>query len=264
MASCDIVQRMTSESIYVEYLPFSCEEASHVQHLYFDDAVDGGTFKLSVNGNVTAAITWNATIATFLASINSALDALPNLAAGDIVASGASDADITLTATAATALLKYFVIEIYDDSLTQTVPNSNPKLQTEVTTQGSGWVRLSDDISAVDWELSVETVDVTAISEFSRTEIPVADSASGTMSFYKNKGADATPLGLYFTVEGAWGVFRIFPEGKLLGKEIISFRALVESFSESYPDHEKVEQELSFMRQGAWFNRPTTVYSVNL
>lgn len=264
MAVCDIRERMTSENIYIEFLPFACDPANHIQHLYFDAAVDGGTFKLAVNGNVTAAITWNATIATFLASINSALDALPNLAAGDIVASGASDADITLTATTPAAQNKFFLIEIYDDSLTQTVPNSNPHLQTEVTTQGSGWVRLSDDVSAVDWELSVETVDVTAISEYNRTEVPVADSVSGTVSLYKNKLSAGESPALFLTPEKAWGVLRIYPEGKILGKEVIALRALVGSFNETYPDHEKVEQEFAFTRQGAWINRPTTVYSVNL
>lgn len=265
MAVCDIRERMTSESIYIEYLPFSCEEADHIQHLYFDSAVDGGTFKLAVNGNVTAAITFNATIATLLSNINAALDALPNLGAGDIVASGASSADVTLTATTVAAQNKYFLIEIYDDSLTQTVPNSNPHLQTEVTTQGSGWVRLSDDVSAVDWELSVETVDTTAISEYNRTEVPVADSVSGTASFYKNKSTSSgEQFALFLTPEKAWGILRIYPEGKVLGKEVITLRALVENFSETYPDHEKVEQELSFMRQGAWITRPTTVYSVNL
>ena len=267
MASCDIRERMTSEAIYIEFLPFACDPADHVQHLYFDSAVTGGTFKLVVNGHVTAAITFNATIATLLTNINTALDALPNLAAGDIVASGAAITDVTLTATTPDAQDKFFLIEVYDESLTQTVPNSNPKLQTDVTTQGSGWVRLSDDVSAVDWELSVETVDVTAISEYNRTEVPVADSVSGTVSLYKNKLAAASTsaeIALMFTAEGAWGILRIYPEGKILGKEVITLRALIENFSESYPDHEKVEQEISFMRQGAWITRPTTVYSVNV
>jgi hypothetical protein len=113
--------------------------------------------------------------------------------------------------------------------------------------------------------LTVETVDVTAISEYNRTEVPVADSVSGTVSLYKNKAtADVEGLALYFTPEKAWGLLRIFPEGKILGKEIITQRALVSNFSETYPDHEKVEQEFGFSRQGAWIDRPTTVYSVNV
>ena len=351
MAVCDIRERMTSESIYIEYLPFSCDPATHIQHLYFDAAITGGSFKLAVNGNVTAAInlltmpvasvntfvgdtvgselddvghglvvgdkvvfqntggvlpapltvdtlyyvvavptvdsfkvsatsggtaitittvgtgtsSWNKLVANLIININTALDALPNLANGDIVASGTLITDITLTAMAATALLKFFLIEVYSEALTQTVPNSNEHVVTEVTTQGSGWVRLSDDVSAVDWELSVETVDTTAISEYNRTEVPVADSVSGTASFYKNKSTSSgEQFALFLTPEKAWGILRIYPEGKVLGKEVITLRALVENFSETYPDHEKVEQELSFMRQGAWITRPTTVYSVNL
>lgn len=249
-----VTNRITSENIYIEFLPCSTVEATHVQHLYFDSAVDGGTFALWVNGEVTDDITMTGTYGTDEAAIQAALDALPNLATDEITVSGTVITDITLTASDN----KFYRIYIADDSLTQSTPNSNPKLQTAVTTQGAVWTKISTDISAVDWEATAETVDVTSISEYERTEIPVASSVSGTISNYKTQaGTSDIPL-MFF--EGSWGVIRIFPEGKIVGKDVISFRALIESFSEDYPDHEKIEQEVSFMRQGAWINRPSSIW----
>jgi hypothetical protein len=134
-----VTKRITSEKIYIEFLPASLAPATHIQQLFFDAAVDGGTFKLWVNGETTAAITMTGTAATDIASINSALDALPNLSAGDIVASGTVITDITLTATGYGN--GFLLIEVVENLLTQTVPNSNETLITQVTTQGSDWLR---------------------------------------------------------------------------------------------------------------------------
>ena len=159
--------RITSEDIYVEFLPFSvAAPATAIWGLVFDLAVDGGTFKLWVNGETTAAITMTGTAVTDVASINSALDALDNLAAGEIVASGATIDVIVLTATLAPSLLKYIKIIKKDDLLTQGTPNSNEKLQVTINTQGTGWVRVSDELSAFDFEAAVDTVDLTTISEY--------------------------------------------------------------------------------------------------
>jgi hypothetical protein len=66
---------------------------SEVQTLTIGGTPTGGTFKLSFEGFVSAAITWSATNATLLANINTALRAMPNLGASEITA-----ADVSLTA----------------------------------------------------------------------------------------------------------------------------------------------------------------------
>lgn len=252
-----VTDRITSENIYIEFLPCSTVEATHVQKLYFDSAVDGGTFKLWVNGEETAAITFSDTEATLVTNVDAALDALPNLEAAEIALTGSDIADMTLTASA-NGFYRIYIVEGAETTLTQTTPNSNPKLQTEVTTQGAVWTQISRDISSVDWEVTAETVDVTAISEYERTEIPVAESVSGTISTYRtSEGTSEVPLMLF---AGGWGVIRIFPEGKVLGKGVITFRALIETQSDDAPDHEKMEQEFSFMRQGKWINRPSSIW----
>jgi hypothetical protein len=59
---------------------------SEVQTLTIGGSTTGGTFKLTFDGFTTGAITWSATTNTLLANINAALDALPNLENGEVVA----------------------------------------------------------------------------------------------------------------------------------------------------------------------------------
>jgi hypothetical protein len=61
-----------------------------VQTLTIGGTPTGGTFTLTFNGFTTGAITWSATTATLLANINAALDALPHVAAGEILATEGS------------------------------------------------------------------------------------------------------------------------------------------------------------------------------
>ncbi len=261
MALSTVTNRITSKDIYIEFLPCSLAPATHIETWAFDSAVDGGTMKVWYNGEDTAAITITGTPATDIIAVNAALDALPNTTAGDLVLSGTDITDMTLTAT---GVGNGFVRIIQDPdnetTLTQGTPNSNLKLVITVTTQGSDWIRVSGDASSFDWEGSVDVVDVTAISEYEATEIPVKEMVSGSLSLYKVQ-ADSSVVQVQLAMfQGNWGVLRVFPEGKVVGKEVIGLRFLVESFSEDYPDHEKVEQEVSGMRQGAWINVPSSIW----
>lgn len=75
---------------------------NEVQTLTIGGTPTGGTFTLTYDGFTTAAITWVNVNATLLASINTALDALPNGAASAIVATAG-----TLTAGIGTILLTF-------------------------------------------------------------------------------------------------------------------------------------------------------------
>lgn len=75
---------------------------NEVQTLTIGGTPSGGTFTLTLAGWTTAAITWVNVNATLLASINTALDALPNGAASAIVATAG-----TLTAGIGTILLTF-------------------------------------------------------------------------------------------------------------------------------------------------------------
>jgi hypothetical protein len=72
-----------------------------VQTITIGGTPTGGTFTLTLEGYTTTAIPWNATNATLLASIDAALEALPNVGTGGVVtAAGTLTAGIgTVTAT---------------------------------------------------------------------------------------------------------------------------------------------------------------------
>jgi hypothetical protein len=72
-----------------------------VQTITIGGTPTGGTFTLTLEGYTTAAIPWNATNATLLASIDAALEALPNVGTGGVVtAAGTLTAGIgTITCT---------------------------------------------------------------------------------------------------------------------------------------------------------------------
>lgn len=86
----------------------------------------GGTFKLTLNGETTTAIPWNATNATLLASIDTAIEALPSVGSGGVVtAAGTLTAGIgTITVTfSGTNVAKHPVtVMTAASSLTGTAP----------------------------------------------------------------------------------------------------------------------------------------------
>lgn len=242
MAACTVASgRFTSKDILIQYLPCGVA-AVHVQQLAFNSLVTAGTFKLRVNGNETAAITFSATIGTLLASINTALDNLPNLAPGAIVATGTLVTNITLTALAASG---WYTIEISADALTGNT-GADPNLTTLVTTQGSKLYTLSSQISKLDYEVTVDTVDVTAISEYAATEIPVKEMMTFDLSLFQ-----ATEDWQYAVAPGRRGIMYVYEQGKVIGQKYFAFWALFDKVSVSFPDHEVVEASMTGVRQGA-------------
>lgn len=251
MAVCTIDNgRFTSKDILIQYLPCG-EEGEHVQVLSFHADVAAGTFKLRVNGNLTAAITFSATIATLLTNINTALDALPNLAPGDIVATGTLVSAVTLTA----ADIGWFTIDT-DGALLTGNTSDEPNITSEVTTQGSRLYTLSAQISKFDYEVTVDTVDVTAISENEATEIPVKESMSFDLSLFR-----ATEDWNIAVKPGNRGILYVYEQGKFVGRKYFAFWALFDKASISFPDHEVVEADMSGVRQGAMVVPFDSVYA---
>jgi len=116
------------EGVYRPYLNAGVPSAgtNGVQTLTIGGTPSGGTFKLSFDGSITAAITWSATNVTLLANINTALDAAPSVGVAGLVATAgtltAGIGTITLTAGAALARLAINTVAAADNSLTGTAP----------------------------------------------------------------------------------------------------------------------------------------------
>lgn len=243
-----LTNRITSKDIVIEFLPgVPGLSQAHVETLAFATGISAGTYKLRINGKLTGSITFSGTVATHLTAINAALDAA--LGASVLVASGASNALITVTASVA----KWYTI--LQDSVALTGNSTtDPDITQNVTTQGSALVRISTEISKFSYEEKSHVVDVTAISEVSATEIPVKNEMTFSASIYE--AVQDWP----FLFAGQTGIYYVYDQGKVSGKHWFSFRGVLEGVTKDYPDHEKVELKLSGKRQGAMLAPFNSIY----
>jgi hypothetical protein len=93
-----------------------------VQTLTIGGTPTGGTFRLAHGGFVTADITWTAVDATLVSAIDAALEALPSIGTGGVVA-----ADSTLTSGIGDVTLTFGkavvpVVTVNKNALTGTLP----------------------------------------------------------------------------------------------------------------------------------------------
>ena len=107
-----------------------------VHTLTFGGTPTGGTFKLSLSGELTAAITWSATNATLVSNIDAALEALPSVGTGGVVtAEGTMTAGIgTITVTFSGTNVAKRVIPVM--TVTSSLTGTSPTLVDAVTTAG--------------------------------------------------------------------------------------------------------------------------------
>lgn len=245
--------RITSAGTYIEFKHGEgSADTTHVQALNFQADISGGTFRLRVNGELTNDIAWTGTEATDVASINTALDALPSLEVGDLVCAGSDQTALTITG----ASNGFYRIMLDPDTQALTGNTSaDDDLITSVTTYGGVWIALSADTSEFNYEETAETVDVTGMSEEARQVVQVASTASISMSLYEANQAWASKI-----YSGVQGRVRVFNEGKVAGKKYLEAYVIIETVSGNNPDHDVIEKELSGMRQGAWKAHPDSIW----
>lgn len=248
--TCVNTDRFTSKDLLVQFLPCASEAQVHIQVLSFHDDVAAGTFKLRVNGEETAAITFSDTVATLLTSINSALAALDTLGASELVATGTLLSAITLTSSSE----RYLVVLVSDDSLTGNA-SDEPNIKSQVTQQGSTLYTITSQISAFGYEESVDTVEVTAISEYEATEIPVKSTMTWNASIF-----EANEEWKHAVFAGQSGIMYVYPKGKFVGNTYFAFRALIEKSGVEFPDHDVVEATIDGQRQGAMIIPFNSIY----
>lgn len=248
--TCVNTDRYTSKDLLVSFLPCADVEQVHIQILSFHEDVAAGTFKLRVNGEETAAITFSATVATLLTSMNSAIAALDNVGPTELVATGTLISAITLTSTS----MRYFIVDVTADALTGNATDL-PNVTSQVTQQGSTTYTISSQISAFGFEESVDTVDVTAISEYETTEIPVKSMMSWNATIF-----DASEDWKIAVFAGQSGIMTVYPKGKFVGNEYFQFRALIEKAAVDFPDHDVVSATVDGQRQGAMIIPFNSIY----
>lgn len=244
--------RITSSKTYAEFKHNrQAADSTHVQTLSIEGTVSGGTFRLRVNGYLTAAIAWHAVDATVVSNINTALD-LITPSAGDLVATGATVEAMTLTGNA----VGHWRVAIDKDAdLLTGNTTTDPNITTEVTTIGGTWIQLHSDMSEFNYEETSETTDVTGLSELAQEVLVVKSNASFSLSLYE-ANQSWSPI-IYSGIEGR---LRIFNEGKVIDKKYLEMECLLESVSGNTPDHDVLEKEISGMRQGAWIAPPDSYW----
>lgn len=235
MSDCGNVTRRTSEDTYVEYEPCGVLASPHVAHLVIaPDGTPSGTFKLWLNGVITGAITYNATPATLVTNIQTALDAAQNPDAFTVSNSG----DIMILTADAVGYWKIKII--WEDTMTNVVD-----FYVDTITQGTQLFPLTGEVSKFNYQGSNNLIDVTALNEKDVWEITGNRSMTWELTVFE---ADQTWAHILF--EDAQGVFTVYKTGKLPGSKYFSFRGLVDSYGEQFTQGEKLEITVSGVRQG--------------
>jgi len=141
-AASDFTETQSAQDSQIKVDGFpSTSPVEEVQHLDFADKATGGTFTLTYDGHTTDAINSNAT----LEEIQAALEALPNLSAGEITVGGdwLTVNNGTMTFTFGDALGDVGLLSINPANLTPS-DNSN-YIMTEQTKGTNGWISRSSN-----------------------------------------------------------------------------------------------------------------------
>lgn len=131
---------------------------AEVQHLNFVDRASGGTWTLTYDGQTTADLSYDATTA----EVQAALEALPNVSAGDITVGGdrlsINNGTMTFTFTDTAGDVNMLVID--PSSLTPSDPSN--WLMTEQTKGQDGWIsRSSNTVDDVIYGVALHLHDTT-------------------------------------------------------------------------------------------------------
>ena len=133
-------QAAQDSKIKVDGYP-SDSSVAEVQHLSFAEKAESGTWTLTYNGQTTASIAHNATIE----DIQSALDALPNVSAGDITVGGdrLTNTNGTMTFTFSDTAGDVNMLVIDSSSLDPAAASN--WVMTEQTKGQDGWISRSSN-----------------------------------------------------------------------------------------------------------------------
>lgn len=113
---------VTSREVYAFAGP-PLNGTNEIDTLTIQTSTSAGTFTLSVaDGRTTAAITWSATDATLLASVDAALEALPNIGVGGVTTAAGTLSSgigtITITFTGKNSRMDFPLLSIGTNALT--------------------------------------------------------------------------------------------------------------------------------------------------
>ena len=257
MATGSQVTRITSKDIQVDVTPVGVEGSPTVVRFYFTAktaAAITGTFRIWVNGTLTAAVTHSTTPATLATNIAAALNHASVLGAAAVAAADSvtdpGNVEVTL---AANGYYRFEVLTTQDDG----DDTLNATCRVYVVTQGTQTYRVDSQASSFMMEESVALVDMTALSEYDTVEVDVGASATWELNLY-----EALQDYTHIFYKGSRLVIAVYETGKVVGSKYCVLQGLVDGVSKDFPNKEKVEINISGVRQGKMVVPFNTIYRV--
>ena len=213
-----------------------------------------GTVKLTVDGFESADITLSAT--TMASALQTALNAITGVPSSEFTVAGTLSAGFTITGASPIRWTIGFVLgtstnTIAIDYTTRGIGTEQLEVtdaQIIIRQQGSRFLRLTADIMSMKFGTKVKTTETAGLAQIE--DYPEVVGSSGTFS-----------LSMYGTVAGEWlipmsteglsGTIYWYPTGRVIGETYAAMRVVLDGFDEDLPFHEKVEVDISGVRQGA-------------
>lgn len=223
------ITRITSKNLVVELLP-NHAAGTHVQALTVPTDNSSGSFKVRVNGYISAAINFSG-IST--GSIDTAIQATTE---GANLTAGGSAPNFTLTSSDNV----YYTFQIEDDT------GNGTAASTAVTTQGAGVLTLNTEANSFSYAETQESTDVSPINADSRIHLPTVKDATWEISLY-----EALQSYRHIVKPGLEGELTVYEAGKGSGLRYFVWNVLILEASNTMNQFEKVELDVSGRRQGA-------------
>ena len=117
-------------------------------------------------------------------------------------------------------------------------------------------ITVSADYTEYSLDISTDTVDVTAGNELNRSFIPTQTGAEFTLMLYLGNETDFSKI-----TAGSTGKLTIYPKGKVAGRPVREFNAIITGFNQTSPFDGAVEVEISGIRNGAFIKGVGDTYS---
>lgn len=247
-------QRITSKDLVMVFQPIGHAdlESTNALPLYGTDqnciatihqaGVTGDTWKLRINGYITAALAGDITST----ALQTAIELLPNVGTGDILVTGVSVAGAgTHVLTAAANLLNEFLWYTVEE---EEVAGTAVLAYTQF---GSKDYTISAEVSTFSFSENQETVDATAINETARIALPTVREMTWDAMFYEAKQSWR-----HLLKPGFAGYLTVYEQGIGAGKRYFAFETLLTDGNVNANQFEKIEIEVSGRRQGDWLIEP--------
>lgn len=256
MAALSQSRRITSKDIRIEVTPTGVQGSANVMRLYFTaktSAAITGTFRLWVNGKITAAITYSATVGTLATAVAAALNHANVLGAAAVTAadSVADPGNVEVTNAVSGKYMLYKGVTTDNDG----DDTLNATLEVVYATKATETFIVDAEASSFSIGTSATLVEMTAISEDNENHRGVKQ--GGTIEV------------MYFEANQDWAhvfyptaelIFTVYETGKVAGGKFFAVGVVVDKVDKDFPDHEKVEISVSGTQSGAFIIPLDTIY----